>query len=81
MLQGLYRKAESDKTEVAACGRTFRTIRNVRRMELCGYFPADSPMYAIMVVLEKNGLPSSAGGMCGPIMASTIDFLVEGLSL
>ena len=27
--------------------------------------------------MEKEGLPSSAGGMCGPIMANTIDVLVD----
>lgn len=79
--QGLYRKAESDKTEVAACGRSFMTSKKYRRMELCGYFPADSPMYTIMVVLEKNGIPACAGGMCGPIMANTIDILVDSYDL
>lgn len=78
---GLYRKAESDKTEVAACGRSFLTTQKYRRMELCGYFPADSPMYTIMVVLEKNSLPGSAGGMCGPIMTNTIDILVDSYDL
>lgn len=50
-------------------------------MELCGYFPADNPLYTIMVVLEKEGLPASSGGMCGPIMVSTIDVLVDSYGL
>ena len=79
--QGLFRKARRDYTDVAACGRTFWADKNTRRMELCGYFPADNPMYTIMVVLEKNGLPASAGGMCGPVMASTIDILVDSYDL
>ena len=37
-------------------------------MEFCGYFPADTPQYTMMVILEKDGLPASAGGMCGIIM-------------
>ena len=50
-------------------------------MELCGYFPSDDPLYTIMVVLEKEGLPASAGGMCGPIFAQTMDLLVETYQL
>ena len=79
--RGLFKRAGREYTTVAACGRTFQTKGNLRRMELCGYFPADNPMYTIMVILEKDGLPASAGGMCGPIMASTIDALVDSYDL
>ena len=79
--RGLFRKAGREYTDVAACGRTFWADKKTRRMELCGYFPADNPMYTIMVILEKNGIPASAGGMCGPIMASTIDILVDSYDL
>lgn len=75
--QGLMRKAGRDYVKVSACGRTFNLADNYRRMELCGYFPSDNPLYTIMVVLEKEGLPASAGGMCGPIFARTIDLLVD----
>ncbi len=78
---GLFRKAGRDYTTVAACGRSFQTKGNNRRMELCGYFPADNPMYTIMVILEKEGLPTSASSMCGTIMASTIDVLVDSYGL
>ena len=78
---GLFRKAGRSYTSVAACGRTFYTKDNNRRMELCGYFPADNPMYSIMVILEKYGVPASAGSMCGPIMANTIDVLVDSYDL
>ena len=50
-------------------------------MELYGYFPSDDPLYTIMVILEKEGLPASAGGMCGPIFAQTVDLLVETYQL
>lgn len=79
--RGLFRKAGRSYTSVAACGRTFYTKGNNRRMELCGYFPADNPMYSIMVILEKYGVPASAGSMCGPIMANTIDVLVDSYDL
>ena len=61
--QGLFRRTGRDYTDVAACGRTFHTDKKTRRMELCGYFPADNPIYTIMVVLEKNGLPAGAGAV------------------
>ena len=50
-------------------------------MELCGYFPADNPMYTIMVVMEKDRLPAAAGSICGPIMAGTIDLVVDRYNL
>ena len=75
--EGLMRKCGRDYIDVAACGRTFIKDGNTRRMELCGYFPAENPQYTIMVVLEKDGLPASAGGMCGPIFAKTVDLLVD----
>lgn len=75
--EGLYRKASNDKVKVSACGRVFITKGNHRRMELCGYFPSEDPQYTIMVVLEKEGLPASAGSMCGPILSNTIDLLVN----
>lgn len=78
---GLFRKAGRDYTSVAACGRTFQTHGNNRRIELCGYFPAEHPLYTIMVILEKEGLPASANSMCGPIMANTIDVLVVSYNL
>ena len=79
--QGLFRRTGRDYTDVAACGRTFQTDKKTRRMELCGYFPADNPIYTIMVVLEKNGLPAGSGSMCGTIMGSTIDILVDSYDL
>ena len=79
--QGLMRKAGRAYVKVSACGRTFIVKGNHRRMELYGYFPSNAPLYTIMVILEKDGLPASAGGMCGPIFAQTVDILVEKYQL
>lgn len=80
--KGLFRRVDRDYTDVAACGRTFQIADSSgRRMELYGYFPADSPLYTIMVTLEKDGLPASAGAMCGPVMTSTIDLLADSYGL
>lgn len=78
---GVFRKAGRSYTSVSACGRTFQTKGKKRRMELCGYFPTEYPLYTIMVILEKEGLPASANSMCGPIMANTIDVLVKSYNL
>ena len=78
---GLFRKSGCSYTSVAACGRIFQTKGKNRRMELCGYFPTEYPLYTIMVILEKVGLPASANSMCGPIMTNTIDVLVESYNL
>lgn len=74
---GIFKKAGNYDTKVAACGRTFVIEGNYRRMELCGYFPAEKPMYTIMVIMEKEGLPASAGGMCGIILSNTINVLMD----
>lgn len=34
---------------------------------ICGFFPADNPKYSCIVSIIKNGLPASAGSLCGPI--------------
>ena len=72
---GMFKRAGRSYTTVAACGRTLQLKDNDRRMELCGYFPADKPIYTIMVILEKKGAPGSSSTMCAPIMACTIDLL------
>ena len=64
---GIFKKAGSEYTDVAACGRTLRIDDTRYRLEMCGYFPTKNPKYTIMVVMEKEGLPASAGGMCGPL--------------
>ena len=76
---GIYKKAGHEYIDVAACGRTLRFQDNSFRMELCGYFPAKTPQYTIMVVLEKDGLPASAGGMCGPLFCQIVDGLLPHL--
>lgn len=35
-------------------------------VSFAGYFPADNPMYSMIVCLERRG-PASGGGMCGPV--------------
>ena len=76
MSDGIYKKARHEYINVAACGRTLRFEDNRFRMELCGYFPTTAPQYTIMIVMEKDGLPASAGGMCGPLFSQIVDGLL-----
>lgn len=77
--EGLFRKAGNEYTDVAACGRSLRLTDNKYRLELCGYFPTRNPKYTIMVVMEKDGLPASAGGMCGPLFSQVVVGLLSNL--
>lgn len=76
---GIYKKAGNEYTDVAACGRTLRIDDTRYRLELCGYFPTKTPKFTIMVVMEKDGLPASAGGMCGPLFSQIVVSLLSGL--
>lgn len=69
---GIYKKAGNEYTDVAACGRTLRIDDTRYRLELCGYFPTKNPKFTIMVVMEKDGLPASAGSMCGPLFSQIV---------
>lgn len=75
--EGIFKKAGSELVSVAACGRTYNISDTKRRLEMCGYLPAENPEYTVMVVMEKDGLPASAGGMCGPVMAEIADALIQ----
>ena len=73
--EGLFKKAVNKHVDTAACGRRLELSDTAYRLELCGYFPVQNPQYTIMVVLEKQGLPASAGGMCGPLFSRIVDGL------
>lgn len=74
--EGLYKKAGSEHVDAAACGRILKIADTTYRLELCGYFPVKNPQYTIMVVMEKENIPASAGGMCGPLFRRIVDYLL-----
>ena len=74
---GMFKKARNEEIDVAACGRTLRIADTTYRLELCGYFPVQNPQYTIMVVLEKENIPASAGGMCGPLFSRIVSGLLS----
>ena len=75
--EGMFKKAGHEQVDVAACGRTLKIADTTYRLELCGYFPVQDPQYTIMVVLEKENIPASAGGMCGPLFSRIVNGLLS----
>lgn len=37
------------------------------QITFCGYFPAEKPLYSVIVVMRKPIEPADAGTMCGPV--------------
>lgn len=74
--EGMFKKAGNEQVDVAACGRTLKITDTTYRLELCGYFPVQNPQYTIMVVLEKENIPASAGGMCAPLFSRIVNGLL-----
>jgi cell division protein FtsI/penicillin-binding protein 2 len=46
-------------------------------VEYCGYFPADSPKYSIIVSMNKMGLPASGGLMAGSVFSEIVEFMMK----
>ena len=46
-------------------------------VSFCGYFPAFSPKYSIIVSLNKPGLPASGGVMAGSVFHDIVEWMVE----
>lgn len=36
-------------------------------VSFAGYFPSEAPQYSCIVCIEKQGIPASGGGQCGPV--------------
>ena len=49
---------------------------NEYQLTFCGYFPADEPMYSMIVSMNKMGLPASGGGMAGPVFRAILEQMV-----
>lgn len=78
---GVGKKALSDKVKIAAVPST-TPDRNMEedqlyKMQVCGFFPFDNPQYTIMVCINKQGLPISAGSMCCPLVKTIAEFMTD----
>jgi len=49
---------------------------NEYQLSFCGYFPADEPMYSMIVSMNKLGLPASGGGMAGPVFRAILEQMI-----
>ena len=83
---GLAKPAQSDRVKVAGATGTIQLPNGEYAVEFCGYFPADSPKYSIIVTINKKGLPASGGLMAGDVFRQIANILmtekssdVEGL--
>lgn len=85
--EGLGKPAGSEKVQVAGATGTshISTIENESNdkqineysVEFCGFFPADTPKYSIIVSMNKMGLPASGGLMAGSVFSEIVDFMME----
>jgi len=75
--EGLGRKSNSIKVKVAGMAGTAIEEDGSYRLEFCGYFPFNNPQYTVLVVLNKDELPASSGGMSGVIFKKIADLLSE----
>jgi cell division protein FtsI (penicillin-binding protein 3) len=83
--QGLGNKAGSDRIKVA--GRTGTSQVNEYyegdntvseyQIAFCGYFPADKPMYSIIVSINKLGLPASSVLMAGNTFHNIVEWMIN----
>ena len=46
-------------------------------VEYCGYFPADSPKYSIIVSMNIIGLPASSSLMAGSVFSEIVNYMVN----
>lgn len=77
---GLGKPANSDKVIVAGKQGTIIVSTDNDNteyaVEFCGYFPADSPKYSIIVSINKTGLPASGGLMAGDVFRQIVDWML-----
>ena len=85
--EGLSGKAGTEIVEVAGFTGTVQVSQGTRndegmdynngeyRVEFCGYFPAETPRYSIIVSMNKIGLPASGGGMAGPVFRQIAEYI------
>jgi cell division protein FtsI (penicillin-binding protein 3) len=46
------------------------------QVAFCGYYPADKPLYSIIVTMNKLGLPASGGGMAGVVFHYIVKWMI-----
>lgn len=78
---GLGQPAKSDKVQVAGKTGTVQFEDGSYKLEFCGYFPADAPLYSIIVSIHKEGLPASGGLMAGDVFRQIVNTLITHINI
>ena len=77
--QGVGRKAGSPhllRAEVNEHDFGRENIVDEYHLAFCGYFPAYSPQYSMIVSINKLGLPASGGGMAGIVFHNIVEWML-----
>ena len=72
---GLGKPAYSDKVKIEGIQGAIQLENENYIVEFCGYFPADSPQYTIIVSINKMGLPVSGGLMAGNVFRQIVEYI------
>ena len=81
--EGLGRSAASEKVQVAGLQGSIDLTTNeeypkgIRKyaVEFCGYFPADTPKYTVIISMSKENLPASGGLMAGGLFKKIVELI------
>lgn len=74
---GLGQPAKSSKVQVAGKTGTVQLEDGSYIVEFCGYFPANTPQYSIIVSIHKEGLPASGGLMAGDVFKQIVNYMIK----
>jgi cell division protein FtsI (penicillin-binding protein 3) len=85
--EGLGKPVQSEKVQVAGIsgGCQISTeednsdgkMKTEFSVEYCGYFPAESPKFSIIVSMNKIGLPASGSLMAGSVFKGIVDYMMD----
>lgn len=72
---GLGQPAKSDKVQIAGETGIVQLEDGSYIVEFCGYFPANTPQYSIIVSIHKEELPVSGGLMAGDVFRQITEYI------
>ncbi len=69
------KQAMPDKFFVAGMSGTISNEDGTLTADFCGYFPAESPAYTVLVSVHRKEIPASGGAMAGTIFKEIAELL------
>lgn len=73
----LGRKAGTSLVQVAVNNGVAILDDGTHNISVCGYFPADKPQYSLILSVNKENKPASAGGMLGPVFKAIVEWMCQ----